>query len=145
VPIGYNDGYVRGLSNRAVMGLARGDAPVVGTISMDQCVLDLTNLPEVKVGDSVTIIDSRPERPNSLESLAAIAGTIPYELACLLGNRIRRVPTGRGREIVEAPLVTTLRPPGELLQDAAVSRRTRLRVSRSSRTRPTAEAEGTTD
>ena len=100
---------------------------------------------QVKVGDSVTIIDSRPERPNSLESLAAIAGTIPYELACLLGNRIRRVPTGRGREIVEAPLVTTLRPPGELLQDAAVSRRTRLRVSRSSRTRPTAEAEGTTD
>jgi len=91
VPVGYNDGYPRRLSNRAVMGLAGGDAPVVGRISMDQTVIDLTDLPGAKVGDRVVIIDDRRERPNSVESLARLLGTIPYEITCLLGNRVQRV------------------------------------------------------
>jgi alanine racemase len=96
VPIGYNDGYLRAFSNRAVMSLAAGEAPVVGAISMDQTILDLTDLmshdPPPKVGDDVVIIDNRRERPNSVESLARLLGTIPYEITCLLGNRVARLP-----------------------------------------------------
>jgi alanine racemase len=127
VPIGYNDGYLRGLSNRAVMGLPYGDAPVIGAISMDQCVLDLTGLTGAAVGDPVVIIDDLPERPNSLESLAAILGTIPYELACLLGNRIRRVPVGDAAEEIKLPETHIPSPGEELLRHAAVIRHTQRR------------------
>ena len=133
VPIGYNDGYLRGFSNRAVMGLAGGDAPVVGRVSMDQCVLDLTDRPEAKVGDSVVVIDDRPDRPNSLEALAQLIDTVPYELACLLGNRIRRVATGSRSAAVNyraAPATTT---GNELLTRAGKDRR---RVHRRSRPSP---------
>ncbi len=90
VPIGYNDGYMRSLSNRAVMGVRGRDAPVVGRVSMDQTVLDLTDIPHARVGDEVTIIDDDPTRPNSVESFAALLGTVPYEVTCLLGHRVRR-------------------------------------------------------
>jgi alanine racemase len=94
VPIGYNDGYLRALSNRATMGLPAGDAPVVGAISMDQTMIDLTDLmahdPPPKVGDEVVIIDNHRSRPNSVESLARLLGTLAYEVTCLLGNRVAR-------------------------------------------------------
>ena len=131
VPIGYSDGYLRGLSNQAVMGVGDADAPVVGMVSMDQCVLDLTEVAEPRVGDEVVVIDHRAERPNSLESLAALLGTIPYELACLLGNRIRRVPTGRLREQVDGWKPRAQTPTPDLLRLAEVSRR----VQRRARTR----------
>lgn len=95
VPIGYNDGYSRSLSNRGVMGVAGGYAPVVGRVSMDQTVLDLTDLPSARVGDEVVILDDRRERPNSVESIAEQLGTVPYEVLCLLGNRVRRVASVR--------------------------------------------------
>jgi len=101
VPIGYNDGYSRRLSNRGVMGLAGGDAPVVGRISMDQTVLDLTDVPGARVGDEVVIIDPRPDRPNSVEALAGLLGTIPYEVTCLLGNRVQRIAVHRGQASAE--------------------------------------------
>lgn len=100
VPIGYSDGYLQCLSNRAVMGLAGGDAPVVGRISMDQTILDLTDLANrpdraaPRVGDRVVIIDDRPDRPNSVEALARLMNTLPYEVTCLLGNRVARVARG---------------------------------------------------
>lgn len=93
VPIGYHDGYVRGLSNRAVIGTPFGDAPVVGRISMDQTAIDVTDLPQVVGGTEITILDPRRERSNSVESIATLLGTIPYEVTCLLGPRIRRIAT----------------------------------------------------
>ncbi len=95
VPIGYNDGYARSLSNRGIMGVAAGggplvDAPVIGRVSMDQTVVDLTDLPSARVGDEVVAIDDRADRPNSVEAIAELLGTVPYEVTCLLGNRVRR-------------------------------------------------------
>ncbi len=102
VPVGYNDGYSRSLSNRGIMGLAGGDAPVVGRVSMDQTVLDLTDLPGARVGDEVIIIDDRPGRPNTVEAIAEQLDTTPHEVTCLLGNRVRRVAVRRsGGEPVE--------------------------------------------
>ena len=93
LPIGYADGYCRCFSNRAVMRIGGRIAPVRGRISMDQTAIDLTDLPEVRVGDEVEIVSPDPEAPNSVESLARLADTIPHEITCGLGARIRRVPT----------------------------------------------------
>lgn len=96
VPIGYEDGYLRSLSNRAVMTLRAGAAghtivPVVGRISMDQTILDVTDVPGVQEGEPVVIIDDDPTAPNSVTALARLMNTIPYEVTCGLGRRIRRV------------------------------------------------------
>jgi alanine racemase len=57
---------------------------------MDLTIIDLTDIPQAQVGDQVEIISNDPAAPNSVENLAKIAGTIPYELTCRLGNRVRR-------------------------------------------------------
>lgn len=91
VPIGYADGYLRGLSNKAVMRVCGKYAPVCGRVSMDQVILDLTDIPNVRIGDVVEIMSDHPEEPHSVENLARLAGTIPYEITCRLGARIQRV------------------------------------------------------
>ncbi len=101
VPIGYADGYPRSLGNRAVMTLQpdggeRLAAPVVGRVSMDQTVVDLTDVPGAKEGDPITIIDNDPAAPNSVAAIARLLGTIPYEVTCGLGRRIQRVPGAEG-------------------------------------------------
>jgi alanine racemase len=89
VPIGYGDGYFRNLSGRAVVGVDGRHAPVCGRVSMDQMTVDLTDIPDVHVGDEVEIISSDPAAPNSVEQLALLADTIPYEITCHLGHNIR--------------------------------------------------------
>jgi len=90
VPIGYGDGYARGYSNRAVMSVAGGTAPVIGRVSMDQTILDLTDLPQAQLGDVVTVISEKRHDPNSVEALAELTDTIPHEVTCRLGQRIAR-------------------------------------------------------
>ncbi|MFQ5412213.1 MAG: alanine racemase [Phycisphaerae bacterium] len=94
IPVGYFDGYLRSLSSQAIVGTASGDAPVIGRISMDQMAIDLTNLPRLRPGAEVTLIDDRADRPNSVAAVARRLGTIPYEVTCLLGSRIDRVAIG---------------------------------------------------
>jgi len=67
------------------------DAPVCGLVSMDQMTVDVTDIPDAKVGSRVEIISSDPLAPNSVENLARLAGTIPYEITCHLGHNIRHV------------------------------------------------------
>ena len=91
VPIGYADGYDRAYSNRAVMLVGGATAPVIGRVSMDQTILDFTDMPQVRPGDVVTVISEKRDEPNSVEALAELANTIPHEVACRLGRRIARV------------------------------------------------------
>ncbi len=91
VPIGYGDGYFRNLSNQAVVRINGKNAPVCGRVSMDQMTVDVTDIPEAKVGAKVEIISSDPAAPNRVENLARLAGTIPYEITCHLGHNIRHV------------------------------------------------------
>ena len=91
VPIGYGDGYFRSLSDRAVVRIKGQDAPVCGYVSMDQMTVDITDIPATKVGDVVEVISADPAAPNSVENLARLAGTIPYEITCHLGHNIRHV------------------------------------------------------
>jgi alanine racemase len=58
---------------------------------MDQTIIDLTDVPDARVGDVVEIISSDPAAPHSVENLARLAGTIPHEVTCRLGGRIKRV------------------------------------------------------
>ena len=95
LPIGYADGFFRGLSNRMAVQTAYGPAPQRGRICMDMCMVDLTDLPEVKVGDTVEIFG----QTQSVDSLAAILNTIPYELTCAVSKRVPRLYIENGKEI----------------------------------------------
>ncbi len=91
VPVGYADGYLRSCSNRAIMLLNGKKCPVIGRISMDYATIDLSAVPEASVGDEVTVLDCDPLSPASAYALAKIAQTIPYEIFCHIGQRVRRV------------------------------------------------------
>jgi alanine racemase len=91
VPIGYADGYSREFSNRGVMLVHGCSAPVVGRVSMDLTTIDLAQVPMAGVGDEVTILDDDPLSAASVYKLAKWANTIPYEIFCRIGSRIRRV------------------------------------------------------
>lgn len=94
VPVGYHDGYMRGLSNRAKV-LVRGSyAPVVGRVSMDFTLVDVTNVPDVQLNDRVTLLgehEKQSELAISAEDLARTAGTLSYEVTCGIGSRVPRV------------------------------------------------------
>lgn len=87
VPYGYADGFTRLLSNRYSLMTADGSAPVRGKICMDMCMIDLSNAPNVDVGDEVEIFGNR----NPVENMAQMAGTIPYELVCAVSKRVPRI------------------------------------------------------
>jgi len=89
---GYADGYLRSLSNHGMVRIGDGVAPVVGRVSMDQVTVDLTDLPNVMVGDEVELIGNDAAAPNSVEQLAEAAGTIPYEILTRMdSHRMERV------------------------------------------------------
>ncbi len=89
---GYADGYLRALSNKSVVRIGDGFAPVVGRVSMDQLTVDLTDLPNAMVGDPVELIANDASAPNSTEQLAEAAGTIPYEILTRMdSHRMERV------------------------------------------------------
>ena len=88
IPIGYGDGYFRSLSNQAVVQIKGKFAPVRGRVSMDQITVDITDHPELNIGDSVEIISNNSLAPNSVENLARLANTIPYEITCHMGRNL---------------------------------------------------------
>ena len=94
LPVGYHDGYMRGLSNRAHVIVRGVYAPVVGRISMDLTLIDVTNIPEVQIDDQVTLIgvhSQNPELKITAEDLARISGTLSYEVTCGVSERVPRV------------------------------------------------------
>lgn len=110
VPIGYADGYDRTLSNRGRM-LVRGRyAPVAGTVCMDQLVLDVTHIPQVREGDTAVIIGRDGEEALTLDEMAALTGTISYEKACLIGRRVPRVYRKGGAEAAVVDYVSSQPP-----------------------------------
>ena len=91
IPIGYDDGYLRGLSNRSHVIVRGTYAPVVGRISMDLTILDVTSVAGVEVGDTVTLLGRDGDLEIPAEELARIAGTLSYEVTCGIGERVPRV------------------------------------------------------
>lgn len=99
VPIGYADGYSRALSNKACMIVKGQYAPVVGRVCMDQLMIDVTDIPDVKMGDEVIVVGTDGDKHVTFDDLAEILGTINYELSCVLTKRVPRVYKEKG-EIV---------------------------------------------
>lgn len=100
VPYGYADGFFRSLSNKCSLMTKEGLAPQRGKICMDMCMIDITDKPLVDVGSEVEIFGEN----NSLDELAALAGTIPYELTCAVSKRVPRQYIRNG-EVVEKELL----------------------------------------
>ncbi|MBI4232438.1 alanine racemase [Candidatus Peregrinibacteria bacterium] len=90
-PVGYNDGYPYLLSNKATVLVKGKRAPLVGTVTMDYIMVDVGDIPDIKVGDEVTLIGKDGDGRIKVEELAGHIGTIPYEITCALGKRVRRV------------------------------------------------------
>lgn len=91
IPIGYDDGYRRALSNRGRV-IVRGQfAPVVGRVSMDLTLIDVTEVPGVSLDDQVTLLGRDGDRSITAEEVAETAGTISYEITCGISSRVPRI------------------------------------------------------
>jgi alanine racemase len=93
IPIGYQDGYRRSLSNVGNAIVNGRYAPVVGRISMDWTMLDVTAIENVQIGDEVILIGSRSGSSILAEDVAAATGTISYEVTCAIDRRVPRLYT----------------------------------------------------
>ncbi len=98
VTVGYGDGLHRVLSGRMDMLIRGRRCPQIGRICMDLCMADVTELPEAKVGDAVTVFGADGGAVLPVEEQAEKAGTISYELLCAVSPRIHRIYTRHGRE-----------------------------------------------
>lgn len=90
IPIGYGDGYRRSLSNRGKVLIRNKQYPIVGTVCMDQLMVDIGN-DEAYVGDEVVLIGKQGDKEISLEEIASLTDTIPYEIFCGFTARIPRI------------------------------------------------------
>lgn len=94
LPIGYHDGYMRGLSNRAHVIVRGVYAPVVGRVSMDLTLIDVTNVRDVQIDDQVTLLGWNKQNAGlriTAEDLARTIGTLSYEVTCGISHRVPRV------------------------------------------------------
>ena len=90
VPIGYADGFQRIMTKGGRVIVRNEYAPVVGRICMDQFMIDVTSIEEIKAGDEVIILGKKGEKQIAAEEIAAIMGTISYEVVCMIGKRVPR-------------------------------------------------------
>jgi alanine racemase len=91
IPIGYHDGYRRALSNRGHAIIRGVSATVIGRISMDLTLVDVTSVPGVSLNDEVILMGHNAGLSISAEDLARTAGTLSYEVTCGIGERVPRV------------------------------------------------------
>lgn len=90
LPIGYNDGYARALSNRGRVIVRGTYAPVVGRISMDLTLIDVTDVHGIELNDRVTLMGEDGALSVAAEDIAKTAGTLSYEITCGIGERVPR-------------------------------------------------------
>lgn len=100
VPIGYADGYFRSLSEGGYMTIKGKKAKILGRVCMDQTVIDVTDIEDVKIGDEVVVFSNGENNTPTANELAALADTINYEIVCAVSKRVPRVYVRNG-EIVD--------------------------------------------
>lgn len=96
VPIGYADGYSRKLSSQGKMLVGGVLVPVVGRVCMDQLMLDVTDVPNVKMGDEVIVMGNEGF---TVDDMAAMLETINYEITCVVGKRVPRIYMKDGKPV----------------------------------------------
>jgi alanine racemase len=90
LPVGYADGYNRQLSNRGRVIVRDHYAPIVGSISMDLTLVDVTGIPEIAVGDEVVLLGTRDGLSVDALEHARLANSSPYEILCNISKRVPR-------------------------------------------------------
>ena len=95
IPYGYADGFFRALSNRCTLMSDEGPVYQRGKICMDMCMIDLTDKMQIDVGSEIEIFGKK----NSINVMAALANTIPYELTCAVSKRVPRFYYRNGKMI----------------------------------------------
>ena len=88
---GYADGYRRSLSNKGVVLVNGKRVPVIGRVTMDMTMLDVTECPKVHVGDEVVLIGEQGKETISVEEMAELCQTSAYEIFCNIAARVARV------------------------------------------------------
>ena len=96
VPVGYADGYTRLLNNKAKIAVNGEPVDVIGRICMDQCMIDVTNVHNINIGDEVIIFGKEVV---TADEIAESLGTINYEIVCMLSRRIPRVYICEGKVV----------------------------------------------
>ncbi len=91
IPMGYFEGIDRRLSNCGYVKIGNDFCPIVGRVSMDITSIDVSEVNDAKIGDEVVVISSNPKDRNSVENIACICGTIPYEILVHVERKLRRV------------------------------------------------------
>ena len=99
ITCGYADGYPRALSNQGRVLIHGEYAPIIGRVCMDQIMIDVSDIPDVKVGDEVTLIGREGENAISMEEVAAPAASFNYELCCNIARRVPRVYYENGQAV----------------------------------------------
>ena len=89
--VGYADGYSRLLSNRGWVLLHGRHAPIVGRVCMDQTMVDVTDIPDTRMGDTAILLGSSGTETLTADDMAALTGTIGYEIVCDISERVPRI------------------------------------------------------
>lgn len=99
IPVGYADGYPRCLSNKGSVIVNGQLANIIGRVCMDQFMIDITDIPNVKIGDTVTLIGKDGDTLLTMEEVSEQAHSFNYELPCRISRRVPRVYIKDGKEI----------------------------------------------
>jgi len=104
LPFGYADGLNRQISNRGCVLVRSQRAPIVGSVCMDMTMVDVTDIPGAAVGDEAVFIGRRGNECITVEEVAEICHTIPYEIFCHINQRVSRVYIRGGKKGAAQPL-----------------------------------------
>jgi len=99
VPVGYGDGYPRAMSNKGQVLVHGRRVPIVGRVCMDQMMIDVTEVPEVKRGDTVTLMGIEGTEKITAEEIGSLSHSFHYEMVCNVGKRIPRVYYKNGEAV----------------------------------------------
>ncbi|MBQ2801393.1 MAG: alanine racemase [Lachnospiraceae bacterium] len=99
IPVGYGDGYPRTLSNKGYVLINGQRAKICGRVCMDQMMVDVTDIPDVNVGDTVTLLGKDGGLQITAEELGELSGRFNYELVCDIGKRVPRLYVENGKKV----------------------------------------------
>lgn len=102
VSVGYGDGYPRSLSDKGYVLISGQKCPILGRVTMDQMMVDVTHLDHIEIGDEVVIIGKQGDEEITLDMLGELSGRLNYEIVCCLNQRIPRIYESEGKSIKKA-------------------------------------------
>ena len=108
IPTGYGDGYPRSLSNKGYVLIHGQKAPILGRVCMDQFMVDVTEIPDVKFGDRATLVGHDGDAYLSIDELAGLSGRFNYEFICDINKRVPREYVRDGK-VVEQVIISKMR------------------------------------